>query len=48
MDKLFIAAIKEETFGIDYFNHIGVGKVNATYNTLKLINIHKPNIIINC
>jgi adenosylhomocysteine nucleosidase len=47
MDKLFIAAIKEETFGIDYFNHIGVGKVNATYNTLKLINIHKPKIIIN-
>ena len=38
MDKLFIAAIKEETQGIDYFHHIGVGKINATYNTLKLIN----------
>ena len=46
MDKLFIAAIKDETFGIDYFKHIGVGKVNATYNTLRLINIYKPKIII--
>ena len=47
MDKLFIAAIKEETVGLDYFNHIGVGKINATYNTLRLINVHKPKIIIN-
>jgi len=47
MDKLFLAAIKEETIGLDYFNHVGVGKINATYNTLKLINIHKPELIIN-
>jgi adenosylhomocysteine nucleosidase len=47
MYKLFLAAIKEETIGLEYFNHVGVGKVNATYNTLKLINIHKPKIIIN-
>ena len=47
MDKLFLAAIKEETIGLDYFHHIGVGKVNATYNTLRLINIHKPKLIIN-
>ena len=47
MDKLFLAAIKEETVGLDYFNHVGVGKINATYNTLKLINIHKPKLIIN-
>ena len=47
MDKLFLAAIKEETIGLDYFNHVGVGKVNATYSTLKLINIHKPKLIIN-
>ena len=47
MDKLFIAAIKDETFGIDYFKHIGVGKINATYSTLRLINIYKPKIIIN-
>ena len=47
MDKLFLAAIKEETIELEYFNHVGVGKVNATYNTLRLINIHKPKIIIN-
>ena len=47
MDKLFLAAIKEETIGLDYFNHVGVGKINATYNILKLINIHKPKLIIN-
>ena len=47
MDKLFIAAIKEETVGIKYFKHVGVGKINATYNTLKLINIHKPKLVIN-
>ena len=47
MDKLFLAAIKEETTGLDYFNHVGVGKINATYNTLRLINAYKPKIIIN-
>tara|TARA_B110000238_G_scaffold189009_1_gene220636 strand:- start:201 stop:725 length:525 start_codon:yes stop_codon:yes gene_type:complete len=47
MTKLFVAAIKEETIGLDYFNHIGVGKINATYNTVRLINIHKPKVIIN-
>ena len=47
MDKLFVAAIKEETVGLDYFKHIGVGKINATYNILKLIQIYKPKIIIN-
>jgi adenosylhomocysteine nucleosidase len=47
MNKLFLAAIKEETIGLEYFNHTGVGKINATYNTLKLINIHKPKLIIN-
>jgi len=47
MDKLFLAAIQDETIGLEYFNHVGVGKINATYNTLRLINIHKPKIIIN-
>ena len=47
MDKLFVAAIKEETVGLDYFKHTGVGKINATYNTLKLIQIYKPKIIVN-
>jgi adenosylhomocysteine nucleosidase len=47
MNKLFLAAIKDETIGLEYFNHTGVGKINATYNTLRLINIHKPKIVIN-
>ena len=47
MNKLFLAAIKEETVGLDYFNHTGVGKINATYSTLKLIGIYKPKIVIN-
>tara|TARA_B100000780_G_scaffold158127_1_gene110596 strand:- start:288 stop:812 length:525 start_codon:yes stop_codon:yes gene_type:complete len=47
MDKLFLAAIQNETIGLEYFHHVGVGKINATYNTLSLINTHKPKIIIN-
>ena len=47
MNKLFVAALKEETPGLDYFYYIGVGKINATYNLLKLINKFKPNQIIN-
>ena len=47
MDKLFLAAMKEETVGLDYFHHTGVGKINATYNSLKLISIHKPKLVIN-
>ena len=47
MNKLFVAALKEETPGLDYFNYIGVGKINATYNLLKLINKFKPNQVIN-
>ena len=47
MDKLFLAAIKEETVGLDYFNQTGVGKINATYNSLRLIRIHKPKLVIN-
>ena len=47
MNKLYLAAIKEETVGLDYFNYTGVGKINATYNTLRLIYVHKPKIVIN-
>ena len=47
MNKLFVAALKEETPGLDYFYYIGVGKINATYNLLKLINKFKPNQVIN-
>ena len=47
MNKLFVAALKEETVGLNYFHHIGVGKVNATYNLTKLIQEHKPSEVIN-
>ena len=47
MNKLFVAALKEETVGLDYFYHIGVGKINATYNFTKLINKLKPSEVIN-
>jgi adenosylhomocysteine nucleosidase len=47
MNKLFLAAIQDETIGLEYFHHVGVGKINAAYNTLRLINIYKPKIIIN-
>ena len=41
MNKLFVAALKEETIGLNNFHHIGVGKINAAYNLTKLI--HKYN-----
>ena len=47
MNKLFVAALKEETTGLDYFHYIGVGKINATYNLLKLIHKFKPTEVIN-
>ena len=47
MNKLFVAALKEETPGLDYFHYIGTGKINATYNLLKLINKFKPDLVIN-
>ena len=47
MNKLFVAALKEETIGLNYFYHIGVGKINATYNLIKLIHEHKPSEVIN-
>ena len=47
MNKLFVAALKEETIGLNYFYHIGVGKINATYNLVKLIQKYKPSIVIN-
>ena len=47
MNKLFVAALKEETPGLDYFHFIGAGKINATYNIVKLINKFKPLEIIN-
>ena len=47
MKNLFIAALEQETVGMDFFHHIGVGKINATFNTLKLIDEFNPTLIIN-
>jgi adenosylhomocysteine nucleosidase len=47
MNKLFVAALKEETVGLNYFHHIGVGKINVTYNLSKLIYKYKPTKVIN-
>ena len=47
MNKLFVAALKEETPGLDYFHYIGAGKINATYNLVKLIHKFKPSEVIN-
>ena len=47
MNKLFVAALKEETPSLDYFFHTGVGKINASYNLMKLINEFKPKEVIN-
>ena len=47
MNRIFVAALKEETPDLDFFHHIGVGKINATYNLTKIINKHKPDEVIN-
>ena len=47
MNKLFVAALKEETPNLNYFHYIGVGKINATYNFVKLIEKYKPLEVIN-
>jgi adenosylhomocysteine nucleosidase len=47
MNRIFVAALKEETPDLDFFYHTGVGKINATYNLTKIINKNKPKEIIN-
>ena len=47
MNRIFVAALKEETLDLDFFHHTGVGKINATYNLKKIIDEYKPNEIIN-
>ena len=47
MKRLFVAALKEETLGLNFFNHTGAGKINATYHVAKLIFQHKPLEVIN-
>jgi adenosylhomocysteine nucleosidase len=47
MNRIFVAALKEETPNLDFFHFTGVGKINATYNLTKIINEYKPKEIIN-
>ena len=47
MNRIFVAALKEETPNLDFFYYTGVGKINATYNLTKIINKHKPDEVIN-
>jgi adenosylhomocysteine nucleosidase len=47
MNRIFVAALKEETPDLNFFYYTGVGKINATYNLTKLINEHKPLEVIN-
>jgi len=47
MNRIFVAALKEETPNLDYFHYTGVGKINATYNLTKIIHKYKPTEIIN-
>ena len=47
MNRIFVAALKEETPNLDFFYYTGVGKINATYNLTKIINRYKPREIIN-
>ena len=47
MNRIFVAALKEETLDLDFFHHTGVGKINATYNLTKIIDKYKPKEIIN-
>ena len=47
MNRIFVAALKEETPNLDFFHYTGVGKINATYNLTKIINKYKPKEVIN-
>ena len=47
MNRIFVAALKEETPGLNFFYYTGAGKINATYNLTKLIMLHKPEEVIN-
>ena len=47
MNRIFVAALKEETPVLNFFHYTGVGKINATYNLTKLIQSHKPKEVIN-
>ena len=47
MNRIFVAALIEETPGLNFFHYTGAGKINATYNLTKLIEKYNPKEIIN-
>ena len=47
MERLFVAALKEEVPNLDFFHFTGVGKINATHTITQLILKHKPEEIVN-
>ena len=47
MNRIFVAALKEETPNLNYFYYTGAGKINATYNLMKLIKNYEPDEVIN-
>ena len=47
MDKIFVAALEEEVRGLEYFKLLGVGKINASYRTMQIIQDFQPKEIIN-
>jgi adenosylhomocysteine nucleosidase len=47
MKRLFVAALKEEVMGLDFFHLTGVGKINASYHLTKLVLEHKPDEVVN-
>ena len=47
MNRIFVAALKEETPKLDFFHFTGVGKINATYNLKRIIDKYKPSEVIN-
>lgn len=47
MKRLFVAALKDEVPGLDFFQFTGVGKINATHTITQLILKNQPEEIIN-
>ena len=42
MKTIFLAALEDETKGLNAFIFTGVGKINATFKTLDVINKYNP------
>jgi adenosylhomocysteine nucleosidase len=47
MKRLFVAALKGEVPGLDFFHFTGVGKINATHAVTQLILKNQPEEIVN-